>query len=93
MLLSVDLMHRKGIVHRDLKPDNVLMLEEDTMNICLTDLGMACRTIDTEQLKSRCGTPGFLGPEVLKGKSASTKSDIFSLGSLMYSLLTRRLLF
>jgi serine/threonine protein kinase len=93
MLLSVDLMHRKGIVHRDLKPDNVLLLEEDSFTVCLSDLGMACRTTDIAKLRQRCGTPGFVAPEILKGQSAGTKADVFSLGSLMYSLLTNRLLF
>lgn len=51
MLLSVDLMHRKGIVHRDLKPDNVLLLEEDSLSVCVTDLGMACRTSDLVLLR------------------------------------------
>ena len=46
LLLSVDLMHRLGIVHRDLKPDNVLMIEEETLNVCITDLGMACKAND-----------------------------------------------
>jgi serine/threonine protein kinase len=43
LLLSIDLMHRNGILHRDIKPDNILMCEEDTLNVCITDLGMACR--------------------------------------------------
>jgi calcium/calmodulin-dependent protein kinase I len=46
LLLTVDLMHRNGMIHRDIKLDNVLILEEDTLDICIADLGMACRATD-----------------------------------------------
>ena len=86
-------MHRNGIVHRDLKLDNILMMEESTPNICITDLGMACHATNISSLKEKCGTPGFVAPEVLHGNGASYKSDIFSLGSLLYTLIAGRLLF
>lgn len=93
LVLSIDLMHRKGIIHRDLKPDNVLMLEEETLNVCITDLGMACRDTDIVSLKLRCGTPGFVAPEILRNSPASAKTDIFSLGSMFFTMLTSSLLF
>jgi len=54
---------------------------------------MACRLDDHEELSMKCGTPGYVAPEVLKGAKASTKVDIFSLGSLFYNLLTGLSLF
>ncbi len=86
-------MHRKGIVHRDLKLDNILLLGKDTLSVCIADFGMACRVDDAQGLALRCGTPGFVGPEILHGHPASIKSDIFSTGALFFTLLTSRMLF
>lgn len=93
LLLSVDFMHRKGIVHRDLKLENILLLDNESLNVCLADLGMACTIDNFEALKQKCGTPGFVAPEILNGGQASTKSDVFSLGSIFYSLLTSMMVF
>lgn len=87
-MLAVDLMHRRNIVHRDIKPDNILIIDIKDMSVCITDLGMACRTDDHVELMMKCGTPGYVAPEILKGQEATTKVDIFSLGSLFYNLLT-----
>ena len=89
LLLATDLMHRHDIVHRDIKPENVLIIEKRELKVCIADLGLACRTTDDKALKVKCGTPGYVDPEVLiKGGVFSTKSDIFSLGCLLYNLVT-----
>lgn len=94
LLLAADLMHRKNIIHRDLKPDNILMMEKKDFKICITDLGLACKVDAAEnQLSVKCGTPGYVAPEILKGYSATTKSDIFSIGCFFYNLLTGKNLF
>ena len=46
LILAVDLMHKRGIVHRDLKPDNILVLDKDRLDVCIADLGLACRVTD-----------------------------------------------
>jgi len=56
-------------------------------------LGFACRVTDETLVKVKCGTPGFADPEVLKGYQFTPKSDVFSLGSLLYSLITGKNLF
>lgn len=88
LLLAVDLMHRKGIIHRDLKPDNILLMNMKDLSICITDLGLACRVDDEEEVWQKCGTPGYVAPEILRNKRTTTKVDIFSLGSLLFNMLT-----
>jgi serine/threonine protein kinase len=67
LLLTLDLMHRKGIYHRDLKPENILILDKSAMQVCIADLGLACRSSDSQELLFKCGTPGYVAPELLKG--------------------------
>ena len=66
VILAVDLMHRNGIIHRDIKPDNILMVDKNELNIQISDLGLACRINDLQQINGMCGTPGYVAPEVLK---------------------------
>jgi serine/threonine protein kinase len=93
-------MGRKNIIHRDLKPENILLHSKSpgVYDIRLADFGFACfadkieKALDPDD-EIICGTPGYIAPEALEGKGYTTKSDIFSVGSILYNILTMKNLF
>ena len=94
-MLAIDFMHSKYIVHRDLKLANILLNsnEEGVLDIRIADFGLAKKLKPGQFISEKCGTPTYIAPEVLRGDPYSFKADIFSLGSIMYNLLTGRYLF
>ena len=83
-------MHMNNIVHRDLKPENVLFeSDEPDADLKLVDFGLSTKVMDSEEyyLQSKVGTPLYVAPEVLLGKY-NEKCDIWSLGVIMYILLS-----
>ncbi len=78
-------MHEKRIMHRDLKPANIFLTLDGTIKV--GDLGLSRELSDnTFQAHSKVGTPLYMSPEVLKGDGYDFKSDIWSLGCLLYEL-------
>lgn len=78
--------HDKGIVHRDLKPSNLML--DGSGKIRITDFGLAGIAANIQGAEVRAGTPAYMAPEQLSGKSVTIKSDIYSLGLVMYEILT-----
>ena len=79
--------HERGIVHRDIKPEN-LLLEDGVERVAITDFGLA-RAIDDNtvtQLGTIAGTPMYMSPEQARGEALDQRSDLFSLGSVLYAL-------
>ena len=79
--------HQAGIVHRDIKPGNVLLADDGTAKI--TDFGVS-RAVGDDTVTATgilLGTPAYLAPEVAQGNSAGFPSDVFSLGSTLYTVL------
>ncbi|TNV85852.1 hypothetical protein FGO68_gene16745 [Halteria grandinella] len=99
LLLSIDFMSRKNIIHRDIKPENILINQStgSNLDIRIADFGFALDLSNTLQVQySRpfmCGTPGFVAPEIANQQHYGLKADIFSAGSILFSLLTGRNLF
>jgi len=79
-------LHSLHIVYRDLKPENILIDMEG--HICITDFGLSKEINPDEGTTTFCGTPEYLAPEVLKGQGHGTAVDWWSLGTLIYEMLT-----
>jgi serine/threonine protein kinase len=88
MLLStMKQLHERRVCHRDLKPENLLLQgTDDDCNILLADFGFA-KYVPEDGLKTRCGTPAFVAPEIIVGARYSTQADNWSVGCLIYMLL------
>lgn len=83
--------HEQGLVHRDIKPANIL-LENGVERVQITDFGLARAIDDASMTRSGVitGTPQYMSPEQAHGDTIDRRSDLFSLGSLIYFMLTGR---
>lgn len=78
--------HDRGVLHRDLKPANV-MIDSDG-NVRITDFGIAGLIEEIRDEDVRAGTPAYMSPEQLAGRELTVRSDIYSLGLVLYELFT-----
>jgi len=90
---ALSFAHRQNVVHRDIKPANI-MYAPKAKELKVTDFGIA-RITDASKTKTGMvlGTPSYMSPEQLSGKKVDGRSDLFSLGVMMYQLLTGKLPF
>jgi len=95
VLDALEYIHEQGIVHRDLKPENIMVDDHD--NVKLIDFGIAgdsgARRLTYANLTSTLGTADYISPEQVKGKRGDGRSDIYSMGVILYEMLTGTLPF
>ena len=83
--------HKTGVLHRDLKPANVMI--DENGNVRLTDFGIAGLVEESRDEEFRAGTPAYMSPEQLAGTELTIKSDIYSLGLVVYEIFTGKKVF
>jgi serine/threonine protein kinase len=91
---GVNAVHRKSMLHRDIKTENILLSKAEEVKI--VDCGLAARFINSEGLADQlgiAGTTAYMSPEQARGDHLDPRSDIFSVGIVLYELLTGRLPF
>jgi serine/threonine-protein kinase len=95
VLDALDYIHEHGIVHRDLKPENIMVDDKD--NVKLIDFGIAgdaaARRLTYANFTATLGTADYISPEQVKGKRGDGRSDIYSMGVILYEMLTGKLPF
>ncbi len=83
---ALNLAHRRGVIHGDIKPANILILDDGRVK--LTDFGMARLASHDKKDTPLLGTPAYWCPEQILGRPQDARSDIFSLGVVLYELVT-----
>jgi eukaryotic-like serine/threonine-protein kinase len=95
VLKALEYIHSNGVVHRDLKPENIMVDEND--HIKLIDFGIAgdtaSRRLTYANFTATLGTPDYISPEQVKGKRGDGRTDIYSMGVILYEMLTGKLPF
>lgn len=96
ILSGLEYMARKDIIHRDLKPENILF-HDSTYEVVICDFGLATFAHEPEYIYVRCGTPGYVAPEIVNIKDMKTHSepisDVFSAGLIFHILLFGKSIF
>jgi calcium-dependent protein kinase len=83
---AINYIHKKGFMHRDLKPENICL--DNNLEVKIIDFGTARKFTKGKKLKQVTGTLFYMPPEIFNEKNYNEKADMWSLGILMYIILT-----
>lgn len=87
---ALEYMHRQDIIHRDLKPENIMLCDDGSLRIM--DFGIAKaaghRRLTFTGFTAAMGTPDYMAPEQVKGKRGDARTDLYSLGAMLYEMVT-----
>ncbi|MEM7800089.1 MAG: protein kinase, partial [Chloroflexota bacterium] len=87
---GLEYAHQQGMIHRDIKPANIMFHDRSRRRVVITDFGIA-RLMDEAGMTmsgTMLGTPHYMAPEIVKGEQADPRSDIYSMGVVLYELVT-----
>lgn len=93
---GLNYLHRFDIAHRDIKLENIVFRDEQSLHPIILDFGLATIIDEEPYIYYRCGTPGYIAPEIIRTKSnkkVTTSCDIFSAGVIFHIFLTNHYLF
>ena len=79
-------LHQRGVIHRDIKPENLLICPNSQSLVKLADFGFATYCKPGEKVSGSCGSPSYVAPDILSQKPYDSKSDLWSLGVIMFLL-------
>jgi serum/glucocorticoid-regulated kinase 2 len=86
LILAIEYLHNHNIIYRDLKPENILIASDG--HIKLVDFGLARENVKDDVVKSFCGSPNYLSPEMVKHQGATKVTDIYGIGAVLYELVS-----
>ena len=90
LLHALSYAHRRGIIHRDIKPSNILLTSEGTVKVADFGIARIVEEDDAGDAGEIVGSARYMSPEQLRGEDATPRSDVYSVGVLLYHCLTGR---